>query len=289
MGALFGILTALSIGMADLSGRRLLRESSVVTATIIIQAVAGLGALVVVLVVGGEFLLQDLAVGMLSGIGFAGGLFGYLAALNRVSSAIVAPVSATLAATIPYGWSVLRGAAPSGLALLGASIALAGVLVVTSARPGKGTGAHLASEGIARAPSADTAGMAWAVLSGCSYGFGLAALLEVSADSGSWPAMTQRFAAAAVMILIALRRQHPLLPPPRLRAIGLLTGVFAAGSSIFYLLGVRVDEPTTIVITSMYPAVTVSVGRLFYNDSVSKQQICGIALVLLGITGVVSA
>ncbi len=38
----------------------------------------------------------------------------------------------------------------------------------------------------------------------------------------------------------------------------------------------------------MFPAVTVIVGRLAYRDSVSRVQVIGIAIALVGIVGVVA-
>jgi len=72
------------------------------------------------------------------------------------------------------------------------------------------------------------------------------------------------------------------------RAAGIAAGTFAAASTIFYLLGVQADATPAVVTASMFPAVTVIVGRLAYRDSVSGVQLIGIVVALAGIAGVVA-
>ncbi len=79
-----------------------------------------------------------------------------------------------------------------------------------------------------------------------------------------------------------LANRHRLRPSRR-AAAGIAAGVFAAASTIFYLLGVQADATPAVVTASMFPAVTVIVGRLAYRDSVSGMQLVGIVVALAGI------
>ena len=158
------------------------------------------------------------------------------------------------------------------LPALCAVVALAGLILVSF---GGGPIANIA------------AGVRWSVISGFGYGFGLSIIMEASESSGAWPAVTQRVAALGLMVMVASRTGtgFALLG---VRAAGIAAGIFAAASTIFYLLGVQADATPAVVTASMFPAVTVIVGRLAYRDSVSGVPLIGIVVALAGIAGVVA-
>ena len=58
---------------------------------------------------------------------------------------------------------------------------------------------------------------------------------------------------------------------------------------MFYPLGVQADPTPAVVTASMFPAVTVAVGRAFYGDTVSRKQLLGLFVVLIGVGTVVAA
>ena len=57
---------------------------------------------------------------------------------------------------------------------------------------------------------------------------------------------------------------------------------------MFYLLGVQADATPAVVTASMFPAVTVVVGRFVYHDMVTRRQLLGIVVVLAGVSAVVA-
>jgi drug/metabolite transporter (DMT)-like permease len=272
MGAFYGILTALSIGLADLFGRRVVARRGVMVAATVIQAVAVAVSALMLLVVAGRFHTDDFVIGLVSGIGMGVGLAGYFGGLARASSAVVAPLIAVLSAVIPFSYALGRGADASRWAVIGALIAFAGLLLIT-------TGG---------APSRNTrVGLAWGAMAGLGYGFGLSIIQETSEASGAWPALAQRIAACVLMIVV-LVRQGPM-PLAGVRLVGLASGAAAALSTVFYLLGVQADPTPAVVTASMFPAVTVAVGRVAFHDDVSRRQVYGLGVVLLGVIGVVAA
>ena len=124
MGAIFGSLTALSIGLSDLFGRRVVLASSVMTAASVMQLVA-VGASVLTLgLIGSEYRADDVVVGALSGLGLGTGLACYYGGLSRSGSTIVSPLVATLSALIPFVYTIVVGATPTALALGGAAVAV---------------------------------------------------------------------------------------------------------------------------------------------------------------------
>lgn len=272
MGALFGALAALSIGLGDLFGRHVANRRGSVVAAMIIQGVATVASLAMLLVISSRFASRDVAIGAVSGIGLGIGLGCYLGGLTRSSSAVVAPVVATLSALIPFGYATARGADASAAAVVGAAVAIGGLVLVTAG------GGQVANVG---------EGLRWAVVSGLGYGFGLSIVIEVSEASGAWPAVAQRAAALVLMAAIVLQTKGRL-PIVGVRLTGVLAGTFAGLSTIFYLLGVQADATPAVVTASMFPAVTVAVGRVVYGDQVGRWQVVGLVVVLAGVIGVVT-
>lgn len=271
MGIVYGALTSLSIGMADLFGRRVVHARGPVVAGAAMQFIAIFTSLVAVVVVEGDVVGIDMVIGFASGLGIGVGLWGYFAGLDRSSSAVVAPLVATMSAVIPYSYAVARGASPAPLAVVGAGLALLGLVIITLAG---GRAAHV------------VAGLRLGVVSGCGYGFGLSIIIEATEQSGAWPSVAQRVAAFGLMIVAALRLQLDPRPPLGLRVSAGAAGVMAGLSTVFYLLGVQADATSAVVLASLFPAVTVMVGRLAYHDEVLPRQIVGIGVVLLGVIGV---
>jgi drug/metabolite transporter (DMT)-like permease len=272
---MFGLLGALSIGAADLFARRTVRSSSVLTAGTVISLVAAATSLAAVIMFGSTHRLDDLLIGLLSGLGLGAGLFAYYEAIVRSSATVVAPLVGALSAIIPYGYAVARGASPSAGAVVGAAIALVGVVVITTG------GSH--------GPAHDLRpGVIWGTASGVAYGIGFAVVLEASSGAGAWPAFGQRTMATLMLAAVALHRSAPLSAPPGSRTAGLLSGVLAGSSTVCYLAGVRHDPTTTVITTSMFPAASVAVGRLFFGDPMNRRHVLGIAIVLAGTIAVVT-
>ncbi len=271
MGVVFGLLTAFAIGLSDLFGRRVVHRTGPVSAGVPMQAVAFVTAIGTVAFVASEWSIKDVLIGCLSGLGLGVGLGCYYAGLNRASSALVAPPVATLSAVIPVGYSVLRGAEPSALVWIGTAVCLGGLILITAGSRGSASVA---------------VGLGWGILSGLGYGFGLSIVLEASDASGSWPAAAQRVAAFFLLLIVARRTGVNSVPKGDLRLWALLAGIMAGLSTVFYLIGVAADETSTVVTASLFPAVSVIVGRLVYADEVRTTQALGVAVVILGVIAV---
>ena len=274
MGALFGALTALSIGASDLFGRRAVAARGAVATAMAMQVVATLASLATLLVVSSRFDVRDVVIGAISGIGLGVGLACYFGGLARSTSTVVAPIVATLSAVVPLAYAVARGAELSVWSAIGAAVAIGGLLLITV---GGGRVAHVAT------------GTKWAIASGLGYGVGLSIVIEASEASGAWPAVAQRAAAGLLMVVVALRSTGGIPTLGGVRVLVLVAGTFAALSTVFYLLGVQADPTPAVVTASMFPAVTVAVGRAFYGDTVSRKQLLGLFVVLIGVGTVVAA
>jgi drug/metabolite transporter (DMT)-like permease len=271
MGALFGSLGALCIGLSDLYGRRVVAASSALLAAASMQLVAFAGSLVVTRLDRGAPLAADLAFGALSGVGLGIGLACYYGGISRSSSTVVAPLVATLAAVIPFTYTVATGRAPGLVGWLGALLAFAGLVMITA---GGGERDNV------------WAGLRWGTLSGLAYGFGMAVLTEVNEASGQWPAVSQRGAAFLFLAGILVVGNQPVSPPAGVRLAATMAGLFVGLTSILMVLGVARDPGATVVAISTFPAFSVAVGWLFFRDPVTRRQLVGLLVVLVGVAAV---
>lgn len=272
MGALFGSLSSLSIGLSDLFGRHVVIRRGAVVAAMVVQAVGVVASALMLAVLSSELIATDLAIGFASGIGLGVGLWGYLSGLGISSSAVVSPIVATMSAVIPFCYALVRGADASLWSVVGAVVAIGGLLLISA---GGGRVSNVA------------AGVRWSVISGIGYGFGLSVVIDASAASGAWPAVTQRLGALVLMTVVVIRLKGGL-PVVGVRLAGVASGVFSAGATVTYLLGVQADATPAVVTASMFPAVTVVIGRFVYHDVVTRRQVAGLVVVLVGVVAVVA-
>jgi drug/metabolite transporter (DMT)-like permease len=274
MGALLGLLSALSIGFADLFARRVLREASPFVTSFLVSAFAALTSVVAVIAFGSSLKPADFGIGLMSGIGMGVGIAAYYGAIHRSSATLVSPIIGVLSAVLPYSYATLRGAPLSVRALLGAVIALCGVTIVSMRSFDAG--------GTTRS------GLIWALVSGVAYGIGLAVVLDASKGAGALPAVGQRVGASVLLAaVLSVHRSRPTVSKPGV-ASGVFAGLFAGLTTILYLAGARFDATATIVTSSMFPAASVAVGYLFFAESVSRKQIVGLLIALAGIIAVVT-
>lgn len=274
MGALFGLIAALTIAAGDFFSRRVTNEIGPIVAASSTSLLATITTLVFAVMTDGSLIAGDMLLGALSGIGFGVGIATYLHGVSISSSAVVAPVNASLATLIPFTYASTVGAVPPIVSIAGAGATIVGLIFVTV--------------GGAEASNV-RGGFPVAAVSGLGYGFGTVFMITLDEASGNWPLVSQRGVAVLVVVIYALARRRPLLPPKRFAPNVIAGGFFAGVSSILLLAGLAINAPAASVTVSLFPAAAVVSGRLFFGDSVSRPQVIGLLIVVAGTIGIVAA
>ena len=259
--AAYGVAAFLSWGTSDFLGGYAARRIN----AFLFTAIFNLGGLVLVGSVAtashsafpsGRSALWLLAGGILGSAGVA----VFFHALSRGRMGLIAPVAAVLGAAVPAIFSIFTEGPPGKVAILGFLCAGIGLWLITRAEEGS-----------------TPEGIGLAVVAGIGFaGFYLCAR-EAGNGSVLWFATLARAGGLMVTGLIVLARGN-------FRDItfsglrwGVLTGGIDSCGTMFFLMASqsgRLDE--AVVISSLYPAVTVLLARIFLKEHFTGWKFVGL-------------
>lgn len=312
MAILLGLLVALTYGSGDFCGgiaSTRSRPSAVVIGSFGISLGLMVAASAAWGVVGGlpHPSAHDLLIGAVVGcIGpIAVGLLYRGLALGRMS--VVAPITAVVAAIVPFVWGLLHGERPSTVAIVGVAVALVAVALISGA-PTHPDQAMLDLE--AAGPNAlEVAGpdategtplglIITALVAGLGFGVVFILLSYASADAGLWPLVSARLVAVVVSVvaLTVWSRFRPLpLRASLLPAAGAWAAVAAAGAlditaNAIYLSATQRGLLSIVaVLSSLYPASTVVLARVVLNERLHRTQLVGLLLAAGGVVAMAAS
>jgi len=188
-------------------------------------------------------------------------------ALSRGSMGMAAPISAVLGAALPVGFAIFSEGAPGALSISGFALAFVGIWLIS--RPEDG-----------RRPE----GLALAMVSG--LGFGLFFVLVQHAGRGAalWIAAASRSASliATGLIVLAGRKFSPTYPLGF--ALGLVAGSIDATGTFFFVRASQAGRlDTAVILSSLYPVVTVLLARLLLHEHFTRWKSVGIVAALVAV------
>jgi drug/metabolite transporter (DMT)-like permease len=273
MSLILAGISALFYGIADFSGGYASNKSPLLSVLVVSQF---LGLLLAVAVVGFVSPVLpapvDLAWGFIAGLCGAAGLFTLYRGIATSIVAIVSPVSALVSAIVPMVYGGILGERPSGFAIAGALVCLPAIVLLSWSSDGD------------HERKAVRSAMLQGIVAGLGFGCFFVAVSRSSASSGLWPLLASRLASIAVMAsALLLRRQRiSILRGTRLATV--LAGTTDMGANILFLLASRSGMLSLVsVVTSLYPAPTVILGRLVLGQRVPKVRVAGIGLAIAGV------
>jgi drug/metabolite transporter (DMT)-like permease len=280
VGVALGLVVALSFGSADFLGGRASQRASTISVLLLGQIVAVVGALAVALVVGAKVGSSDLVLGATAGLANMVGLGFLYRGLAQARIGVVAPLTAVMGAVVPVCWALVRGEQPPSVVLVGAGCAiLAGALI-----------ARERSEADAERPVA--AGVGYAIAAGTALGSSLVLFSETSHGSGFWPVAASRIsgliAVAIVFAVLAHRRPMPL-PAGVGRRLAVGAGALDVTATIVLLAAVRHGLLVVVApVAALAPAFTVMWAGIVLHEPVSRIQLVGLGLALVGLVLIAS-
>jgi len=203
----------------------------------------------------------------------AGGISGgaslaiFYRALSVGRMGLTAPVAAVLSAAIPTIFSMFTEGFPGRIAIIGFFLAATGLWLITRAEDGK-----------------TPEGIGLALLAGTGFAGFYLCIRQAGLGSALWIATFTRTGALVITgAIVLLQREFSDITAAGVRW-GILTGcVDSIGTVLFVRASQsgRLDE--AVVLSSLYPAVTVLLARLFLKEHFTRWRFIGLLAALAAV------
>ncbi len=261
----FGLASALAWGAGDFGGGLASRRAPVFGVVFISQIVGmALAFTLAWLLRESLFTSADLGWSVAGGIAGGIGITSLYRALSVGRMAVVAPVTAVLAAMIPVGVGFVTEGLPNQVVIGGIALAILAVILVS----------RVQDEADGR-----SAGLGLAVVAGVGFGLFGVCIGQLS-DGHVFGPLTVVRATEAVMLLGVIVVTRSAWRPPRdlvlaICAVGVLD---MAGNGAYILSAQAGSLAVASVLSSMYPVTTVILATLVLRERITRTHALGIAL-----------
>lgn len=273
MSVVLAGLSALFYGIADFSGGFAVRKSSLLTVLLISQ-LAGAVLAAAFILASGEAVptTADLAWGAAGGVAGALGLGLLYQGIARSVVALVSPTAALVGAAIPVAFGIVSGERPSSTALAGSAICLPAILLLSWDRGGAFDRKVLRSA------------LLYGVLAGVFIGGFFIALAHTSPASGLWPVLAARVSSITLLLAATLASRERIGISRASSAPTLTAGFADMAANVLFLLATRAGLLSlAAIVSSLYPAPTVLLARIFFREHIPPLRALGLALAIAGI------
>ena len=268
---IFGLGSALAWGAGDFGGGLASRRAPVFGVVFISQIVGMTLALALALLLGETwFSGTDLGWSIAGGIAGGIGITSLYRALAIGRMAVVAPVTAVLAALIPVAVSFTTQGIPNQVVLAGIVLAVVAVLLVS----------RVEDETDGR-----SAGLGLAVLAGIGFGLFGVSIGQLSDGHVFGPLTVVRATEAILLIGVIAVARSPWRPPRDLILAICAVGVLDMVGNGAYILSAQAGSlAVAAVLSSLYPVTTVILATVFLHERVDRTHVLGIALAVVAVT-----
>ena len=271
------LASAALYGAADFLGGIASRRTNTI-AIVVISQLAGLIVLLLVLPLlpASSATRNDFVWG--AAAGFAGGIGVALLyrALAIGSMAIVAPITAVCAVTVPVAAAIAFGERPGAGASAGIALAILAIVLVSQQSPPT-------AEAAPTSP-ARSSGVGIALLSGVAIGLFFLALARTSADAGMWPLVAARSTSLGLFAALAFVTRRRVRMSRNVASVAIAGGILDMFANVLYLVATRYGPLSTVVtLSSLYPASTVLLARTVLGERLNARQIAGIVCALVAV------
>jgi drug/metabolite transporter (DMT)-like permease len=298
---ILALLAAGLYGAADFLGGAASRRATAISLLAINTPVGTVIMIAVALLAGGPRPTGgSLAWGAAGGAVGGAGLILFYAGLAAGPMSVVAPVSALTSALLPVGIALAGGERPGTAALIGCALCIAAIALVSiepngsrmaTASAGRGgrAGWVAAAAGLRSARRALMAGL----VSGLLFGLFFVCIRNAGHGGGLWPLVASRGTGMAVALAAAAwTRTRPVWWDRDRTAfwMALLSSGSDLAANVFYLLATqRGMFSLAVVLTALYPGVTVLLARIVLGERMRPVQQAGLILAAAGVVLVTAA
>jgi drug/metabolite transporter (DMT)-like permease len=307
----FALAAAVLYGSADFLGGAASRRSRAQSVLVVSAPAGAIVILAAVLVMGSPFRTSGLAWALAAGAAGGAGLIVFYGGLAAAPMSVVAPVSALVSTVLPVGAALALGERAGPAVYAGATICVLAIALVsmdggagTAGTAGGAGPADVVDEpGLVGSPGAAPApprrpggghpaarGLGYGVASGFAFGIFFLFMRNAGASGVLWPVLFARLAGSLVILGAAVWLRTPPagwasgLAGRRVLLFAVAAGALDASANVCYLLAARAGLfGIAVVITSLYPGITVLLARVMLGERMRAVQRFGLLLAAAGI------
>jgi drug/metabolite transporter (DMT)-like permease len=226
-----------------------------------------------------------------SGVFGAFGLVAFYAGFATAPISVVAPVAALVSAVLPVGVAIAQGERPGDGVIAGGLVCLIAIVLVSAQpapreTPGEGERGEEPRGRGRMVASGRLLALGYGVAAGAGFGLFFIFLKNAGQSGVLWPVAISRSAGTVVAFGIALVTRSRLWPRrgAGVAGIALASGAIDAAANVCYVLATRAGLfGLAVVITSLYPGVTVLLARLLLGERMRWLQRAGLLLAAVGV------
>jgi drug/metabolite transporter (DMT)-like permease len=300
---MLALAAAVLYGTADFLGGMASRRASVF-AVLATTVPAGAAVVIVVALLGevpglgsllGHGLGPPTAVGGWGAVGWAAasgvcgsaGLIAFYAGFAAAPISVVAPVAALVSAVLPVGIAIAGGERLTARMAMGGLICLVAIVLVSMPAAPRGRQGHRdGPDAGAAAAAARLRGLAYGAAAGAGFGLFFLCLKNAGQSGVLWPVAISRTAGTlvAVGIAVATRTRPWRRDGSGTGVIALASGAVDAAANVCYVLATRAGLfGLAVVITALYPGMTVLLARWVLGERMRWLQRLGLLLAGAGV------
>jgi drug/metabolite transporter (DMT)-like permease len=279
MFIVFALAAAVLYGSADFLGGAATRQSRALSVASLSVPAGAVVMLLAAVLAGGSVPTVGLGWAVAAGAAGAVGLIVFYNGLAAGPMSVVAPVSALMSTVLPVAVAVASGERLSARVYAGVVACLVAIVLVSLER---GT-----VRGRLRDHHSALRGFGYGIAAGALFGVFFVFLRYAGSSGVFWPVGVARLAACVVVLAAAvLARARPAGREAggRVLAAAVVSGVLDASANLFYVLATRAGLfGIAVVLTSLYPGITVLLARLVLRERMRAVQRIGLLLAAAGV------
>jgi uncharacterized membrane protein len=283
MVILLGLTAAVLYGSGDFLGGLATRRAHVLPVLLLADIAGVVVALAAAAMSGGAISLAGLAWGISAGLVGGFGLIVFYVGLAAGPMSVVAPVSGLVSTILPVAVALAQGERPTAGVYAGALLCLVAIVLASSAAPAD---APAGPAGTQTRPKRGRA-IVYGVVSGAAFGLFFLLIRNAGQSGELWPVAAGRIGELASLLITAAVLRRSLLPGQtsgRLLMIAASAGVIDVIANVCYVAATRTGMfGLAVVLSSLYPGVTVLLARVVLGERLRWVQRAGLALAAIGI------
>jgi len=286
----FALAAAALFGSADFLGGMASRRAKAAS-VLVISAPAGVLVIFgAAMLSGAPFHTTGLGWALAAGAAGGAGLIIFYGALAAGPMSVVAPVSALVSTVVPVGAALAMGERASAAVYAGAALCLVAIVLVSlEGIPGGPGGPGAPVRPAATAPRHRVAarGLGYGAASGLAFGIFFLFIRNAGTSGVLWPVCMARVAGSLIILGAAAWLGTRPAGPGAGRWVlpaAVAAGVLDASANVCYVLAARAGLfGMAVVITSLYPGITVLLARVVLGERMRAVQRIGLALAAAGV------